>query len=189
MRANIPPKHPVQTYIGSKRRGCYPCLHCVNCQFMIKGDKFIHPISGALSEIRQFLTCDFAVYVLTCPCGLLYVGETTCDMNTRLNNHTFTIRRKRRDLPVPKHLTEAGHKEKDLRFMILDQVQMPRRGGDRTLTLKKRELYWIYRLQTLRPVGLNVEFSVVSYRHPFDLGGWYAHLIPLGTSPGTSPDT
>ncbi|XP_040275793.1 TAR DNA-binding protein 43-like [Bufo bufo] len=58
-------------------------------------------------------------------------GETTLDVKTRLNYHRYSFRKKRLDLPVSKHFTEARHTEKDLRFRVIDQVAMPRRGGDR----------------------------------------------------------
>lgn len=88
------------------------------------------------------------------PCNLVYVGETMCDFKTRLNNHWYAIRKKRMDLPVSKHCTEKGHSEWDIHF-----VPPLNRGGDRLKRLKRKELEWIHRLDSLKPKGLNVEFK------------------------------
>ena len=83
-------------------------------------------------------------------------------MKTRLNNHRQSIRDQRKDLPVSEHFFEKKHEEQHLKFMILEQINMPKRGGDRLSILKKSELRWIFRLDTLMPKGLNVEFRVTA---------------------------
>lgn len=93
------------------------------------------------------------IYVLRCPCNLLYVGETTCECKPRYNPHRYTIGKRR--LPVPKHFAESNHS--DVRFMLVDHIAP--RGGDRLTLLKKREPEWIFKLNTLGPRGLNVDFS------------------------------
>lgn len=82
-------------------------------------------------------------------------------MKTRLNQHRYSIRKKRLDLPVSKHFVDANHSERDLKFMILDHIPIQRTGGDRILRLKKKELMWIHTLNTLNPNGLNVDFKVL----------------------------
>lgn len=44
--------------------------------------------------------------------------------------------------------------------MLLEHIPLPSRGGDRLNILKRKELWWIFLLDTLRPNGLNVEFKV-----------------------------
>lgn len=106
----------------------------------------MHPTTKEQFKIRQYLTCtsDWVIYVLWCPCSHLYVKETKCEFKVRLNNHRYTIRKCRKDLPVYKHFVEAGHLERDIRFMILEQIPTPIRGGDRLAKLKMRELWWIH---------------------------------------------
>ncbi|XP_077137236.1 uncharacterized protein LOC143798719 [Ranitomeya variabilis] len=150
------------TISGLSQKGCFPCLSCVNCTYMIKGSSFKHPETNKEYRIRQYLTCnsDYVIYLLECPCKLWYIGETTGELKTRINNHRHSIRKKRLDLPVSKHFTEAKHTERDLKFRIIDGISTQRRGGDRTALLKKLELRWIYELNTLKPKGLNVEFKI-----------------------------
>lgn len=77
------------------------------------------------------MTCntDGVVYVLWCPCDLLYVGETKCDFTTR----------GRVGFPVSKHFLYFKHNERDLRFMLVDYVLQPLRGGEKLTALKKGE--------------------------------------------------
>lgn len=152
-----------QTFLTVSKKGSFPCLSCISCNYMAKGDSFVHPKTNKRYKIKFYLTCNsnYVIYVLWCPCDLLYVGETRNDMKTRLNQHRYSIRKKRLDLPVSKHFLDANHSERDLKFMILDHIPVQRTGGDRILRLKKKELMWIHTLNTLNPNGLNVDFKVL----------------------------
>lgn len=162
---------PREGFLGRPRVGSFPCLSCINCKWMQKGNTFVHPSTGVEYPIKKYLTCnsDWSVYILWCPWGCLYVGETTCDIKTRLNNHKYTIRKGRLDLPVSKFFFEKRHNEWDLKFMVLDRIPPLKKGGDCLTLLKKRELRWIYELGTLIPGGLNVEFKVLSQMLKWDL--------------------
>lgn len=81
-------------------------------------------------------------------------------MKTRLNQHRYTIRKKRLDLPLSKHCVEKGHSEWDIRCMAVDHIPSLNRGGDRQTKLLKKELEWIFKVGSLRPKGLNVDFKV-----------------------------
>ncbi|CAJ0965680.1 unnamed protein product [Ranitomeya imitator] len=107
IRSDIGPKRKdTQRYLtGSKRNGCFPCLNCINCTYMVKGPTFVHPKTG-------------------------------------------------------KHFADCKYTEKDLKCKIIDAVPIQRRGGNRELILKKKELMWINELNTLRPGGLNADFKM-----------------------------
>lgn len=119
-----------QTFLGSSRKGSFLCLNCVNCRLMHKGEIFVHPSSGKKFNLKFFLTCnsEWDIYIIWCPCKLLYVGETSLDLKTRLNQHRYTIRKKRLDLPLSKHCTKKGHTEWDIRFMVVDHIPPLSRG-------------------------------------------------------------
>lgn len=72
------------------------------------------------------------VYILTCPCNLIYVGETTHKKN-RISQHRNSISTKQPGLPVPKQFLEHGHRDSDLKFMVLEEIPRDKRGGDRIL--------------------------------------------------------
>ncbi|CAJ0925215.1 unnamed protein product, partial [Ranitomeya imitator] len=96
-----------QTSLSMTRKGTYPCLHCLQCSNISKGDTFTHPRSG-----KHFLF----VITTTCPCGLGYVGETTQHIRDRISQHKSTIRCKRIMLPIPAHFISHNHNISQLRY-------------------------------------------------------------------------
>lgn len=108
---NVGSRHKLhQSFLTQSRSGCFPCLACVNCKYMKKGEYFIHPLTGYRHHIisKNYL-------------------------KIRMNQHRYSISKGRMDLPVPKHFCIAGHTEKNLKFMIIDHVPVDRRGGDMVL--------------------------------------------------------
>lgn len=163
VRADIGPQKIASrqgTFLPTKM-GNFPCLHCSCCNNLTKGDTFFHPLSGRKFQIKQRFTCtsSYVIYMITCPCGICYIGETTQEIKCRIIQHKSTIRRALTDLPVPAHFIEKGHTVSQLRYRVIDGIPRSRRGGDRQQALKKRELFWIYSLDTLFPKGMNVDYK------------------------------
>ncbi|CAJ0921237.1 unnamed protein product [Ranitomeya imitator] len=150
-----------QTFLATARTGTFPCLHCRQCSNIIRGDTFTHPRSGKRFPIRGYFSCDstFVVYLIKCPCGLGYVGETTQHIRDRISQHKSTIRCNKLLLPVPAHFVSHNHSIAQLRYQIIDTVPVMRRGGNRILKLKQREAYWIHVLQTLEPYDMSRDLS------------------------------
>lgn len=90
----------------------------MSTQAMVKNSKSI-----TITHVRQNGLCTFC----DAPAGEQTKGETKCDLKTRLNNHRYTIRKQRLDLPVLKHCTEMRHNEWELKCMVIDSVP-PSRG-------------------------------------------------------------
>lgn len=151
----------IQPTLLPTKMGNFPCLHCACCNNLVKGDSFVHLYLGRKFQIKQRFTCtsSFVIYVINCPCGKYYVAETTEEVKYRITQHKSTIRRGLTDLPVPAHFIEKGHTISQLRYRVIDGVSKSRRGGDRQQLLKKRELFWIFTLDTLAPKGLNLEYK------------------------------
>uniref|UniRef100_A0A8C5M435 Reverse transcriptase domain-containing protein n=1 Tax=Leptobrachium leishanense TaxID=445787 RepID=A0A8C5M435_9ANUR len=156
---------PIKSYDQNqnqfKNLGCKRCLGCVTCGHMIPSKEFRHPHTGKRYFIRHLITCrtEFVVYKILCPCGLAYVGKTTTQLCERIRNHRSNIRIAyrdgRSDKPVARHFLQCGHPLSSLKFLAIDHVPPPRRGGDRALILLQREAQWIHRLDTVFPRGLN----------------------------------
>ncbi|OCT74145.1 hypothetical protein XELAEV_18033105mg [Xenopus laevis] len=148
-------------FLNKPKFGTFPCLHCIQCNSVIKGENFYHPHSGKKYAIKQYYTCDstFVSYLLKCPCGLLYMGETTQKIKDRISKHKSTIRKGLTTLPVPAHFKQAGHSVSQLRFQVIDSAEPPRRGGNRLMLLHKLEMQWIHRLDTVWPRGLNKDYT------------------------------
>uniref|UniRef100_A0A8C5QIP1 Reverse transcriptase domain-containing protein n=1 Tax=Leptobrachium leishanense TaxID=445787 RepID=A0A8C5QIP1_9ANUR len=145
------------SFIGEPRMGMYRCGHCVHCSGVIVGPTFSHPRSGKKYDIHARVNCqtDHVVYLLKCPCGLGYVGQTQRSLTVRIREHKSNIRTCRFQSPIARHFSESGHTVAQLRYMVIEWVRSPKRGGSRDTLLGKRELHWIYELQTLSPLGLN----------------------------------
>ncbi|CAJ0934784.1 unnamed protein product [Ranitomeya imitator] len=154
-----------QRFLTNPKYGTFPCLQCTQCNNVTRGSTFYHPHNGKQYNIKGYFTCDtsFVVYLIKCPCGLCYIGETTQPIKDRISKHKSTIRCKNTLLPIPHHFAAQGHTVAQLKFQVLEQVTPLRRGGDRVNLLKKREAYWIHELQTLTPMGLNREYDIVSF--------------------------
>ncbi|CAJ0966626.1 unnamed protein product, partial [Ranitomeya imitator] len=96
VRADIGSDKPnyTQRTFATQKQGTFPCLHCLQCSNITKGETFSHPRSGKLFSINGFFTCNssYVVYLIKCPCGLGYVGETTQHIRDRISHHKSTIR-------------------------------------------------------------------------------------------------
>lgn len=150
-----------QTITGSANPGTFPCLSCAQCGNVTKGPYFTHPSTGKRFRIKGHFSCrsSYIIYLIKCPCGLGYIGKTTQMAKDRISKHKSTIRTCKVELPIPEHFLSHKHQIHQLRYQIIDWVPVPRRGGDRDALLSKKELYWILKLDTLHPRGLNREFE------------------------------
>ncbi|CAH2329953.1 Hypothetical predicted protein, partial [Pelobates cultripes] len=153
-------------FFSEPKKGTFPCLNCSHCSSVIKGEYFVHPRSGKKFFVKDFYTCnsDFVVYILKCPCGLLYVGETIRPVKERIGEHKRSIRAALQhdavEAPVPRHFKTCGHNVNQLRFQVIDRIPPLRRGGDRQKLLLQRETKWISTLETLSPLGLNEDYDL-----------------------------
>ncbi|CAJ0916648.1 unnamed protein product [Ranitomeya imitator] len=156
---------PRQRFLQNPRTGTFPCLHCSQCNNVLKGSTFHHPHSGKTFHIPDFFTCDtsWAIYLIKCPCGLLYVGETTQAIRNRISKHKSTIRCQNLLLPIPSHFIAKGHSISQLKFQVIEHVPQLRRGGNRITRLKRREAFWIHNLDTLHPKGLNRDYDLAAF--------------------------
>ncbi|XP_069466482.1 uncharacterized protein [Ambystoma mexicanum] len=161
VRAERPPKDK-QLVLSTIKKGTFPCLNCTNCNNVIKGETISHPQTGKKFKIRDFSTCLSAgvIYSLKCPCGKLYIGQTTRPVKERWSEHKSTIRCKNLRSPVARHFIEFQHTIAQIKFQVIEIVKRPHRGGNYQSLLSQREKYWIHTLDTLQPKGLNDEFSL-----------------------------
>lgn len=118
----------------------FPCLHCACCDNLIKGDSFSYLYTGKKDKISQRFSCSssFVDHVISCPCGLLFVGKTTQEVKFRITKHKSTISKGLTDIPVPVHFLEKGHTISQLRYRVIDAILLLRRGGDTQQLLNKK---------------------------------------------------
>ena len=104
---------------------------------------------------------DFVIYLLKYKkCHIQYVGKAETDFYVRLNNHRKDVY-KAYAIPASRHFAMKDHIfNRGTGLNIIQQI------GKSTLwrenkkkLLKQRENYWIMKLKTLKPKGLNQELN------------------------------
>lgn len=153
------PKPQTLNWMPTPPSGNFKCGHCVHCANTTNTKTFSHPRSGQQIKINGFINCNVTgvVYMLICVCGMAYVGQTKRALKVRIAEHKAAIRNNNLDYSIAKHYVLAGHGSSPhaLRFVGIERVRTSERGGDLIQLLLKREAYWVLRLQTLTPSGLN----------------------------------
>lgn len=140
-------------------KGAYRCKKskCLTCtEISDKQKTFTGSISGESFDIRYHLTCQssYVIYLITCICGNKYVGRTIQKLHNRANKHRANVRNKFILHGLSRHCITT-HPENPNPYKILPIDYIPPSVHNRFENLRKREIYWIYRLQTLQPSGLN----------------------------------
>ena len=111
-------------------------------------------------QMAENLNCDSSniVYVITCKkCRKQYVGETQNSLRQRAANHLSSIRLKH-DVPVAQHFNTQGHSVKDhFEIMPIEKIPFLTSAADTKHKRLERESFWIQTLQTIYPLGLNLD--------------------------------
>ena len=145
------------------RKGFYVCGNCKACKTSRNRSEVISTMGQKLT-IDKYLTCvsDYCVYVLTCPCGLMYVGSTIFATKKRVLEHRRAIVHRDFTYPVARHFAGSHNGDPDgLSFCAIDRVPPLRRGGDREKRLRILESKHILRLGTKSPYGLNRDEELI----------------------------
>lgn len=148
----------------------YPCIKCAVCQTnSFKNRKYASFQSNSTSktyDVRSFLTCTSknVVYIITCPCGLQYVGRTTCTFQVRMNEHIANIKKGFPKHSLSKHFDQCHDRNPvGTSFMAIDQFNPSWRGSHVKREISKLETKWIYWLHSYRRCGLNIEWDVNAF--------------------------
>ncbi|OCU01983.1 hypothetical protein XELAEV_18007742mg, partial [Xenopus laevis] len=156
-------------FLGKPKKGTFPCLNCICCASIIKGNTVNHPTKGTKINLKDYTTCDskHVVYMLKCPCGLAYIGQTSRAVKERIKEHRGNIRNFKMgtatDTCVSRHFYSKGHNVSQLKWMNLEQIKMPNRGGDIKKILTQKEAYWIKKMNTMAPIGMNDYWSITPF--------------------------
>lgn len=132
-----------------------PCKtsRCQTCKTMSPTQTF-KSCSGAMSSVKGTHNCKTAnaVYLITCNiCHKQYVGETKQALNKRMNLHRSDWKtRKFNRSPVAEHFNAADHSFENVELCCIESNAL---WSDKQR--KARETYWIRRLNTVQPYGIN----------------------------------
>mgnify|MGYP002804684881 CR=1 FL=1 len=94
------------------------------------------------------------IYCIWCPCDLIYIGQTTQPVKTRIGQHRSRIRCGTENAPLAAHFQEKGHSVDDIRWQVVETICTPERGGDMGAMLLRKECKWITRCCSI-DTGLN----------------------------------
>ena len=133
---------------------CKACIHMEETD-TVKCSK------GSIIPVKDSLNCGSKslIYVIKCRnCNLMYVGETSRTLRERLTEHRATVRNNK-DCPISHHFNTICT---DINFLsIIPLEHVPKQiettsleNGD-ILELLHREQFWIKRLKTQFPLGMN----------------------------------
>ena len=117
-------------------------------------------------NIFHKLTCksQYAMYLTECIlCKIQYVGKSETPFNLRLNNHRKDVNNPKAT-PACNHFKIYGHNfMKHAKFTLIEELTEISNVSKDTvkLRLKRREDFWIIKLETLAPKGLNQELNNV----------------------------
>lgn len=114
-----------------------------------------------LDNVRFFLNCNShnVVYVIHCKmCCKNYVGCIIRKLQKRVSEHLYAIGKQRfHHSGACKHFVEQHNSDtKSLGVYMVQGVPRPSRSGDWRHKLLNREAYWILRLGTWTPGGMNL---------------------------------
>lgn len=113
--------------------------------------------------IDKLITCcsTHVTYVLECSCGLQYAVRTTRGLSVRIGEHVRNIKKGYKYCSVSKHFRDIHKRDpQHLKFYAIDKIEQNWRNLNMRREVSKNETYWIFKLNTLRLLGLNVELDV-----------------------------
>ena len=106
----------------------------------------------------------FIIYLMECAsCKVQYVGQAETAFNIRLNNHRKNVNNPK-SIPADLYFRKLGHSfDLHAKFTLIEQLSNIRTTEKDTLKfrLKRWEDFWIQKLKTLTPKGLNQELNNV----------------------------
>ena len=153
----ITPKKP------PKLTGCSPCLTSNKnkcCRQLTSTKTFTSDQTKEEFDIRHLLNCRsknciYLGYCLKCPYNQ-YVGKSEPPANLRFNTHRHDVT-SATGLAFDRHFDQPGHNfDHDARFILIEQITNHALSkADTRKILESREDYWMQKLRTLTPHGLN----------------------------------
>ena len=139
---------------------------CELCPSMSEKDKITNAQTKT-SIFTQGGTCTshHIIYAAECTrCNLIYIGSTTQLLNRRMNGHRHDAKERPKATELAEHFFKNPHCnfDTDIKITIIENIE------NATITqLERREDYWISKLSTRKPTGLNFKANseVLSIRH------------------------
>ena len=148
-------KHNLMFYKHTNK--CHPCgKKCALCPHIMETETFTAN-DGNFYYIQGNIDCKTVgvVYGIQCTaCNkLIYVGQTGDTLYQRQILNFSKIRTRKMDDPIVRHFTQPNHSVENLKVVGIEKVY----GTE--IYRKVKETFWIKKLQTLEPEGLNTKYE------------------------------
>ena len=139
---------------------CKRSKSCRYCPLLNKSGKVCHRTTGQVFESRKNVCCQSSnvIYLLTClQCGIQYVGQTKSRIMDRTWDH-LNDTKKGKNTTVARHFNHHGPPNAPpIEVTILEFVKCDPLSARANPLRDSIEKSWIARLNTLIPLGLNVQ--------------------------------
>lgn len=154
--------------VGTKQKKigkCTPCLSKRNnkcCKQMVSTDHFTNRKTGEKFYIYHNLNCksNHVIYLIECSLcnNKAYIGKSETPSNIRTNNHRNDAK-KQDSISIDKHFfdNQDHNFEQHAKITLIEKLENYRymTKEEITITLEKREDFWMKKLNTLIPDGFN----------------------------------
>ena len=155
-------EEPMGAALKCGRRFCECCLWIKETSYILKHERneYDNIYRQSLIAIEGGINCQSqnVIYVIECKkCEMQYVGETRCNLKTRLQRHLSDIRT-RKDTSVAIHFNYDCVSDLNVADLIIYPIEIIPDQGSSYKNEKKllmRESFWIKELNSLEPFGLN----------------------------------
>ena len=125
---------------------------CTHCKSINESTEFVCSNINAAFMLKSHFDCTskIVIFLIICKkCHAQYVGQTHQKVSKRMNSHQFDICHYPDNFTnVSVHINENGHTPNDFSFTPIDKVEAE---WPRLL----KETYWLHRLNTNYPNGMN----------------------------------
>ena len=132
------------------------------CKQMTDTSSFKSQQTGKVYKIYNEADCKSkkVIYLLECTkCRLQYVGKSEPPFHFRMAQYRSDIK-KPNSIEAAKHFQTAGHDfTKHGRFIIIEKIEKELHDDTLTIFMEKREDFWMSKLKTIHPLGLNKSFN------------------------------
>ena len=154
----MPSTLPVRPISDSDDVGCVRCSKCMICKIhMVESKTFKSSVTGETFTVRHKFSCGSQniIYLLFCQkacANSQYIGQTKNKLRTRLYTHRsdININRGNKVTLVTQHFNSHNHTLDDMRCMVIEKVYNQSQEAR-----NRRESFWISKMKTLTPYGLN----------------------------------
>lgn len=146
----------------------FPCNKCQICPFVHRTSTFTDALGNEKYEIWDLINCSTSrvIYMITCPCPKIYVGKTKRTLKVRIGEQLREINDKEKapEKPLAKHFaSHHGRSSTEMQVKGIYVLKLPTRRGDFDRILLQKEKWWVNRLKSLVPLGLNTELNLQAF--------------------------